>query len=145
MFEALEVAADVAHLVGVVHLKVYFAVEDAVVGLDVEAAHVDVEFLGEHGGYGEEHADAVDAVDAQYGGEAQLAVGVPSGGQEVVAVGGLQSVGLGALAFVDGYVALAVYVAEDVVARDGLAAGADGYVGDGFLVEHEGLLLVDGE
>ena len=89
-----------------------------------------------------QYAYVVYSLNMECGGEGDLLVGVPLGGQEVIAVAGLELGGYAALAFVYGDAADAVKVAQDVVTGNGMAGLADVIVGDILLIEDEGFLLV---
>ena len=140
----LEFATDDANILYIMDFEIDFALEDAIVALDGEVAHVDIELLREDGGDAQQHTCAVDALDTDGGGETKVLVRIPTNGEDVVAIGHLEAIGLGALALVDGDVAGIVEMAKHIVAGDGMATGGHDVASDGFLAENDGFATVDG-
>ena len=143
MVDALEVATDAAQFFDIVYLEVYLAFEDAVVGLDVEAGHVDVALLGQYCGDAEQYANGIDALDVHHCREEQSFVHVPVDGQQVVAVAGLQAVGFDAVAFMYGHLAPFVDVSQHDVARYGMTLWTQDALADVFFVDCQRFLAVN--
>ena len=61
--------------------EVDFSCEETIVGLDMQAVDVDVELLGEDARNLIKHADAVKTNKTQCGGEGDVSVCVPFGGE----------------------------------------------------------------
>ena len=118
-------------------------IEDSVVAGDGNLVDVDVELVCQHVGNIAQESLAVDASNAYGGIEEHLAVHVPFGIEDAVAETCFEFVGYRTGTFVYLYVPFVVDIAEDVVTRDGVAAGWVDILADILFGDEDGFLLVE--
>lgn len=125
------------------HTQVYGSVEDAVVATDGHAMDVHAQLVADDLGHIVEHSLAVNAAYLYRGIKEELLVHVPFGIEDAVAETCLELGGYGACALVHLYAATIVYVAQNVVSRNGVTAVRIDILRIRVFRYEDGLLLVE--
>ena len=104
------------------HAEFQFAIEDTVFAGHVDVRDVQVQLFRKQLGYFGQNTHTVYAPDVDGNREEHSLVGVPSRGQNMISVAGIQLGGNRALSFVDDNVVVLVQITQNVVAGIRVAA-----------------------